>query len=151
MNNKNITFRIIKFIVIVGCAIGVVFRIVIPFKYVNYYMAGVNVLSFFVAINLFLVECYIELKKEYNEIKEKLNVIRKKGVEDGIMIFYVFIYIMDIIFIFVLIFFYTKFKIKMAVLNDILGIISLGMAISTDLMSKIVVGILMWWFECTSS
>ena len=144
----DITFKIIKFIVIVSCICGIGFRIAIPEEYINYYMAGINVLSFLVTINLFLMECYTKLKREYHIVKENLNVIRKKRAEEGIMKYYLSIYLINSILIAILIYFYFfSLKGKIDVLNDVLGIVSLGMAISSDLIVEITVGILMWKFE----
>lgn len=147
MSKTNITFRIIKFVVIIGCCIGVIFRIVIPDQYVNYYMAGVNTLSFFVAINLLFMECYTGLKKEYKDIHESLNIIKKEQVKNGIRIFFLGIFVSDVLLIILLLTLYYTLCVKMAVLNDILGIISLGLAVSTDLLQQIIVGVLMWRFE----
>ena len=119
----------------------------IPDQYVNYYMAGVNTLSFFVAINLLFMECYTGLKKEYKDIHESLNIIKKEKVKNGIRIFFLGIFVSDVLLIILLLTLYYTLCAKMAVLNDILGIISLGLAVSTDLLQQIIVGVLMWRFE----
>lgn len=149
MNKTNISFKIIKFIVIIGCCIGVVFRISIPDQYINYYMAGVNVLSFFIAINLLLMECYVGLKKEYKDKRKELeiNVIRAERVKNGIRKFFLGIFGSNVIMVVFLIGIYGYLCKRMAVLNDILGIFSLGLAVSSDLIEEIVVGVLMWRLE----
>lgn len=134
---------------IIGCCIGVVFRISIPDQYINYYMAGVNVLSFFIAINLLLMECYVGLKKEYKDKRKELeiNVIRAERVKNGIRKFFLGIFGSNVIMVVFLIGIYGYLCKRMAVLNDILGIFSLGLAVSSDLIEEIVVGVLMWRLE----
>lgn len=125
------------------------FRISIPNQYVNYYMAGVNILSFFIAINLLLMECYVGLKKEYKDIRKELeiNVIRDERVKNGIRKFFLGIFGSNVIMVVFLIGIYGYLYKRMAVLNDILGIFSLGLAVSSDLIEEIVVGVLMWRLE----
>ena len=54
MDNKYAYLRIIKFIVIILCIIGIVGRVNIPDEYINEYMAVVNIISFLIAVNLLM-------------------------------------------------------------------------------------------------
>lgn len=145
MDNKYAYLRIIKFIVIILCIIGIVGRVNIPDEYINEYMAVVNIISFLIAVNLLMYDCYYKMRKKYSEIKS--NIIKKTRMFNWVMFIYILIFIFNIIFISIICFLYLNTSFNTSVLNDILGILSLGFAISTDFLSEFIINIVVYVFN----
>lgn len=145
MDNKYTYLRIIKFIVIILCAMGIVGRLNVSDEYIDKYMAVVNIISFLIAVNLLMYDCYYKIRKKYSEIKD--NIIKKTRMFNWVMLIYILIFIFNIIFISAICYFYLKFSSNTSVLNDILGILSLGFAISTDFLSEFVINIVVYIFN----
>lgn len=132
--------KIVKFILIIACLFGTVFRTKIEAEYVNVYMAGVNVASFLIATNLWMYDCYFKLCIRSKEIQD--NIFKKNRIENIAMIFYVSMFIVNLVLLYILYFIYFVKSYDMTILNDCLGIISLGFALTTDYLSDFVVGII---------
>lgn len=145
MDNKYTYLRIVKFIVIILCILGIVGRLNIPNEYIDKYMAVVNIISFLIAVNLLMYDCYYKIRKKYSEIKN--NIIKKTRMLNWVMLIYILIFIFDIIFVVAIYYFYIKLSCNTSVLNDILGILSLGFAISTDFLSEFVINIVIYIFN----
>lgn len=145
MDNKYTYLRIIKFIVIILCIIGIVGRVNIPDEYINEYMAVVNIISFLIAVNLLMYDCYYKMRKKYSEIKS--NIIKKTRMFNWVMFIYILIFIFNIIFISIICFLYLNTSFNTSILNDILGILSLGFAISTDFLSEFIINIVVYVFN----
>lgn len=145
MDNKYTYLRIIKFIVIILCIIGIVGRVNIPDEYINEYMAVVNIISFLIAVNLLMYDCYYKMRKKYSEIKS--NIIKKTRMFNWVMFIYILIFIFNIIFISIICFLYLNTSFNTSILNDILGILSLGFAISTDFLSEFIISIVVYVFD----
>lgn len=145
MDNKYTYLRIIKFIVIILCIIGIVGRVNIPDEYINEYMAVVNIISFLIAVNLLMYDCYYKMRKKYSEIKS--NIIKKTRMFNWVMFIYILIFIFNIIFISIICFLYLNTSFNTSILNDILGILSLGFAISTDFLSEFIISIVVYVFN----
>ena len=145
MDNEKTFLRIAKFIVIIACILGIILRLQIIDKYANIYMAVVNISSFFVALNLWLYDFYSKLRRKYKEAR--INIIRKSRFQKTVMFVYILIFIVNVILAFIVFHLYVSPSSELAVLNDILGILSLGFAISTDFLSDFVVNIILYLLE----
>lgn len=145
MDSEKTFLRIAKFIVIIACVLGIILRLQILDEYANIYMAVVNISSFFVALNLWLYDFYSKLRRKYREAK--INVIRKTRFLKTVMLVYILIFIINIVLAFIIFLFYVSPSSELAVSNDILGILSLGFAISTDFLSDFMVNIILYFLE----
>ncbi len=143
MDNEKTFLRIVKFSVIIICIFGIIGRIKIPSGAATLYMIIVNVTSFFISINLLMYDCYSKLRKNYRVSND--NIIRKIRTWNLVMVTYLAIFIINIVLAFILFHLYLNTSCRHEVLNDILGILSLGFAISTDFLSEFVTNIL-WYF-----
>ena len=137
--NNNYSINILKTFVLFGSCVAVFGRKIVPTMYVNYYMAVINVISFIVSYNIFLIDIYNELKKVY---LEKKDYSIKQNAQRVVMIVYISIFIINIgAWLFLLNTYYSQ-RYDLALINDILGITSLGLAITYDFISKFIVKIL---------
>lgn len=64
-----------------------------------------------------------------------------------VMFIYILIFIFNIIFISIICFLYLNTSFNTSILNDILGILSLGFAISTDFLSEFIINIVVYVFN----
>lgn len=141
MNNEKNFLLIVKFFVVIVCIVGILGRLNIPNKSATLYMIIVNITSFFIAINLLMYDCYSKLRKKHRTSND--NIIRKTRAWNLVMITYLLIFVLNIVFAFILFHLYLKTSLKDEILNDILSILSLGFAISTDFLSDFLTHI-MW-------
>lgn len=142
MNNEKNSLRIVKFIVVIICILSIFGRLKIPSKSATLYMIFVNTTSFFIAINLLMYDCYLKLRKKHKTSND--NVIRKIRTWNLVMIAYLLIFVLNIIFVIILYHLYLNTSYKDEILNDILSILSLGFAISTDFLGDFMTHI-MWY------
>lgn len=145
MDSEKTFLRIVKFSVIIICIFGIIGRVNIPSESATLYMIIVNVMSFFISINLLMFDCYSKLRKKYRASND--NIIRKTRTWNLVMITYLAIFIINIVLAFILFHLYLNTLCRHDVLNDILGILSLGFAISTDFLSEFMTNIL--WYIAT--
>ena len=74
-------------------------------------------------------------------------MIRKTRFLKTVMLVYILIFIINIVLAFIIFLFYVSPSSELAVSNDILGILSLGFAISTDFLSDFMVNIILYFLE----
>lgn len=145
MDSEKTFLRIVKFSVVIICILGIFGRIKIPNELATMYMIIVNITSFFISINLLMYDCYSKLRKKHRLSND--NIIRKLRTWNLVMVTYLAIFIINIVLAFILFHLYLNTSCRHEVLNDILGILSLGFAISTDFISEFMTNIL--WYIAT--
>ena len=138
--STNTYLTILKFILVMACLCGTIIRTQIKNELVNGYMAIVNIISFLVAVNLWMYDCYFKLRIHSKEIKD--NILRKNRIQNIVMLLYVLIFIINFLLIWGIYNSYLVQSNDWAVLNDCLGIVSLGFALTTDFLSNFVVGVI---------
>ena len=139
MNHEKTHIYILKCIVVfVGIASLIVRCNLIP-DYINGYMAVVNTISIIISINILLMDLYAKARKRYQDGKDKDNILMISRIKNKVMLIYIMIFLLNGLMLMLLgLFFYFQ-KGNMSLYNDILGIISLILAISYDVVNDIVV------------
>lgn len=125
-------------VIIVGC-VTLVIRCFLKTEYVNAFMAVVNSASFLVSVNILLIDLYNKFRNIYKEKKDEENFIKTEKIKVVTMMTYIMIFISEIIFISLFVAIYLFSNLDKALCNDLIGILSLIMAISYDLFNDIIV------------
>ena len=90
-------------------------------------MAFVNFFSLLFSINTFTIAVYINLKKVKKQLKQN------KIIDNIIMLSYIACYLGNLSFVVVSLYLYFyKYPCNLTIVNDVYGIISLGLALTYD-------------------
>lgn len=128
--------NILKMFILFGSVAALFGRRVIDAQYINYYMAVINVISFIVSYNIFLIDVYLNLKRRYIEYKDEYINVNSANV---VMIVYILIFVINIL---IWCYLYNKYIFSgcdYALMNDILGILSLCLALTSDFIREFIV------------
>ena len=132
-----------KFFILFGSVIAILVRQNIAPSFVNPYMAIVNTISFILSYNIILAEIYTNLKTEYNKLN---GTLAKDRIAKYIMLLYIGIFVLNMIIWIIIFKKYLSPICDLALLNDILGILSLCLALTGDFLSVFVHKILFYLF-----
>ncbi len=139
MNHEKTLINILKCIVVCVGIASLFTRCVLEAKYINTYMAFVNIISFIISVNILLLTLYSKLRKKYSVEKEKNNILKITKMKNKVMIVYIMIFVLNVIMLILLAIVYFFIKSDKALCNDLLGISSLILAIAYDVMDDILV------------
>ncbi|MEE1444525.1 MAG: hypothetical protein UGF43_13075 [Blautia sp.] len=139
MSYEKTVIKILKCIVIIVGCVTLVIRCFLKTEYVNAFMAVVNSASFLVSVNILLIDLYNKFRNIYKEKKDEENFIKTEKIKVVTMMTYIMIFISEIIFISLFVAIYLFSNLDKALCNDLIGILSLIMAISYDLFNDIIV------------
>ncbi len=133
--------NVLKIFILCGSIVAIIGRKKIELEYVNYYMAFINIASFVVSYNILLHDTYVKLKQSYH-----INKSVKVDSENVVMIVYIAIFVINIVIWGFLFKIYFNKMYDYALINDILGITSLCLALTSDFISSFVERILTHFF-----
>ena len=139
MSYEKTVIKILKCIVIIVGCVTLVIRCFLKTEYVNAFMAVVNSASFLVSVNILLIDLYNKFRNIYKEKKDEENFIKTEKIKVVTMMTYIMIFISEIIFISLFVAIYLFSNLDKALCNDLIGILSLIMAISYYLFNDIIV------------
>ena len=139
MSYEKTVIKILKCIVIIVGCVTLVIRCFLKTEYVNAFMAVVNSASFLVSVNILLIDLYNKFRNIYKEKKDEENFIKTEKIKVVTMMTYIMTFISEIIFISLFVAIYLFSNLDKALCNDLIGILSLIMAISYDLFNDIIV------------
>lgn len=138
MNYEKTSINIVKCIVVFAGIAAVIGRCSLKPEYVNGYMVVVNTVSVIISINILLMDLYAKAKRKYHIEKEKGNVLKISKIKNKIMIIYIMIFLMNVLILTLFGVFLFFEREDIALYNDVLGIISLVLAISYDIVNDII-------------
>lgn len=135
--------NVLKIFILCGSIVAVFGRSNIKLDYVNYYMAVINVASFIVSYNILLIDIYAKLKQSYHMHKDNSIKINSEKI---VMMVYIASFVINIVIWGLLLKIYFLDRFDYALVNDILGISSLSLALTSDFVSSFVEKILTYFF-----
>lgn len=139
MNHEKTLIYILKCIVIFVGIASLIVRCILDENYINGYMAVVNTISVIISVNILLMDLYAKSRGKYRIEKEKDNILKIASIKNKVMIIYIMIFLMNGLMLMLLgIFLYLQQQ-DISLYNDILGISSLILAISYDIVDDIMV------------
>ena len=139
MNYEKTINKVLQWSIILIGIFVVFIRCCVQDEYVNICMTIVNFSSFGVSINILLMDLYSRFKKIYRKNIKKNNIVKIKKMQ-GIAIFsYLSIFAFNLVYLIWIIYFCIFKKGDVMLCNDVLGIISLIVSISGDVLNSIVV------------
>lgn len=139
MNHEKTLINILKCIVIFVGIASLIVRCILDENYINGYMAVVNTISVIISVNILLMDLYAKARGKYRIEKEKDNILKIASIKNKVMIIYIMIFLMNGLMLMLLgIFLYLQQQ-DISLYNDILGISSLILAISYDIVDDIMV------------
>lgn len=139
MNHEKTLIYILKCIVIFVGIASLIVRCILDENYINGYMAVVNTISVIISVNILLMDLYAKARGKYRIEKEKDNILKIASIKNKVMIIYIMIFLMNGLMLMLLgIFLYLQQQ-DISLYNDILGISSLILAISYDIVDDIMV------------
>lgn len=139
MNHEKTSIYILKCIVIFVGMASIVVRCVLKAEYINGYMAVVNTISVIISINILLMDLYAKAREKYRIEKERDNILKISSIKNKVMVIYIMIFLLNGLILMLLgLFFFFQQK-DLSLYNDVLGILSLILAISYDIVDDIMV------------